>query len=80
MPGCGMHSGLKLAFSGCSECLCTVLSDVKDGFEESETIQIIAGLYVGTCLYYLTEVSKTRQYRIPPFLLANRTFPAGFLS
>ena len=28
--------------------------------------------------YYLTEVSKTRQCRIPPFLLANRTFPAGF--
>ena len=28
--------------------------------------------------YYLTEVSKTRQYRIPPFLLVSRTFPAGF--
>ena len=29
--------------------------------------------------YYLTEVSKTRQYRIPLLLLVNRTFPAGFL-
>ena len=28
--------------------------------------------------YYLTEVSKTRQYRIPPLLLVNRTSPAGF--
>ena len=31
-----------------------------------------------TGCYYLTEVSKTRQYRIPPLLLVNRTFPAGF--
>ena len=29
-------------------------------------------------LYYLTEDSKTRQYRIPPLLFVNRTLPAGF--
>ena len=28
--------------------------------------------------YYLTGVSKTRQCRIPSFLLANHTLPAGF--
>ena len=31
-----------------------------------------------TVHYYLTGVSKTMQYRIPPFLLADHTFPAGF--
>ena len=31
-----------------------------------------------TLTYYLTGVSKTRQYRIPSFQLANHTFPAGF--
>ena len=40
--------------------------------------QLSRGEKVSSVLYYLTEVSKTRQYRVPPFLLANRTFPAGF--
>ena len=34
-----------------TECLCTVLSDVKDKFEETETVRIITGLDAATCLY-----------------------------
>ena len=36
--------------------------------------------YQVSCIWFynLTEDSKTRQYRIPPLLLVNRTFPAGF--
>ena len=47
------------------------MKDVSDQIESEDQVCWIT-------FYYLTEVSKTRQYRIPPFLFVSRTFPAGF--
>ena len=43
-----------------------------------QSVSFVDSKIMRTEVYYLSGVSKARQFKIPPFLLANHTFPAGF--